>query len=203
MSFSTREFAAKMTMHDAYKVGSWWENKLGYEQRGRCMKCNQTETMEHILFECEEPGQSQVWRLVRRLWARKESEMPEPDFANMLVTPLLQIHGQNGTKSLGDARLMRIITTEAAHLIWRLRNERVIQREGNGSTSEREIRNRFLYAMNERLQMDLAALKKKKARKRGISTETVLKTWKGVIKNEGDLPEDWTGTTGFLVGIAS
>ncbi|KAK0477671.1 hypothetical protein IW261DRAFT_1338283, partial [Armillaria novae-zelandiae] len=179
----------------------YWDKQWPW--RGRCMKCNQTETMEHILFECEEPGQSQVWRLVRRLWARKESEMPEPYFANMLATPLLQIRGQNGTKSLGDARLMRIITTEAAHLIWRLRNKRVIQREGNGSTSEREIRNRFLYAMSERLQMGLAALKKNKARKRGISTETVLRTWKGVIKNEGDLPEDWAGTTRVLVGIAS
>ncbi|KAK0500541.1 hypothetical protein EDD18DRAFT_1329557 [Armillaria luteobubalina] len=43
-----------MTMHDAYKVGSWWENIPGYEQRGSRAKCNQTETMEHILFECEE-----------------------------------------------------------------------------------------------------------------------------------------------------
>ncbi|KAK0464007.1 hypothetical protein IW261DRAFT_1347495, partial [Armillaria novae-zelandiae] len=202
LSTSTRQFLW-MTMHNAYKIGSWWEDKPGYEQRSRCAKCNVTESMEHILFECEEPGQRQVWKLTQKLWAKKESELPDPSFANLLATPLIQLHGRKGTKLKGDTRLMRIMTSEAAHLIWRLRNERVIQREGTGSASEREIENRFLYSMTERLQTDLAAIRKGKARKRGISTESVLQTWKGVIKNEKGLPEDWTGTSGVLVGIAS
>ncbi|KAK0459915.1 ribonuclease H-like protein [Armillaria novae-zelandiae] len=202
LSTSTRQFLW-MTMHDAYKIGSWWEDKPGYEQRSRCTRCNVTESMEHILFECEVPGQSQVWRLTRKLWAKKESELPDPSFANLLATPLIHLHGREDTKLKGDTRLMRIVISEAAHLIWRLRNERVIRREGIGSASEREIENRFLYSLNERLQTDLAAIRKKKARKQGISMESVLQTWKGVIKNERGLPEDWTGTSGVLVGIAS
>ncbi|KAK0478652.1 hypothetical protein EDD18DRAFT_1443110 [Armillaria luteobubalina] len=191
-SMLTRQFLW-MTMHNAYKIGAWWEDKPG---------CNVMESMEHILFECEEPGQHQVWELTKKLWARKESELPDPSFANLLATPLIQLHRRNGTKLKGDTRLMRIVTTEAAHLIWHLRNERVIRREGNGSASEWEIKNRFLYSMNERLQTNLAAIRKKRVRKWGISTESVLRTWKGVIKNERDLPEDWTGIAGVLVGIA-
>ncbi|KAK0505575.1 hypothetical protein EDD18DRAFT_1316386 [Armillaria luteobubalina] len=189
-SMSTRQFLW-MTMHDAYKIGAWWEDKPGYEQRSRCARCNVTESMEHILFECEEPGQHQVWELTKSSGQGKNRNSPT------------QLHRRNGTKLKGDTRLMRIVTTEAAHLIWHLRNERVIRRKGNGSASEREIKNRFLYSMNERLQTDLAAIRKKRARKRGISTESVLRTWKGVIKNERDLPEDWTGIAGVLVGIAS
>ncbi|KAK0501387.1 hypothetical protein EDD18DRAFT_1066531 [Armillaria luteobubalina] len=60
-------------MRDAHKVGTWWENKPGYEQRGRCAICNQTESMEHILFECEAPEQSQVWKLTQKLWMRRKS----------------------------------------------------------------------------------------------------------------------------------
>ncbi|KAK0502693.1 hypothetical protein EDD18DRAFT_1063755, partial [Armillaria luteobubalina] len=165
--------------------------------------CNQTETMEHILFECEAPGQNQVWKLTQELWARKESKLPKLDFATLLATQFIKLNGRGETELQGDTRLAKIVITEAAHLIWRLRNERVIQREGNGTASDQEIRNKFLYAMNDRLQIDLASLKRKKQKKRGISTESVLRTWSGVVKNEQDLPEDWTGTAGVLVGMAS
>jgi ribonuclease HI len=37
----------------------------------------------------------------------------------------------------------------------------------------------------------------KKAIKKGL----VLKTWSKVIKNEENLPKDWTRETGVLVGI--
>ncbi|KAK0497100.1 hypothetical protein EDD18DRAFT_1160898 [Armillaria luteobubalina] len=142
--------------------------------------------MEHILFECEAPGQSQVWRLARELWRRKKSSFPDLSFADLLATPFLRLQDEN-----------------KKDLIWRLRNERVIQREGNQMATDREIENKLLYVLNDRLQMDLATLKKKKARKRGISKETILKTWGGMIKDERDLPEDWTGTAGVLVGMVS
>ncbi|KAK0459912.1 ribonuclease H-like protein, partial [Armillaria novae-zelandiae] len=192
-----------MTMHDAYKVGTWWENKPGYEQRGRCAICNQTESMEHILFECEAPGQSQVWKLTQKLWMRKKTRLPELNFADLLAIPFLRLQDENQKDLREDTRLARIVITEAAHLIWRLRNERVIQKEGNHMANDREIENKLLYVLNDRLQTDLATLKKKKAKKRGISKETVLKTWGGMIKDERDLPEDWTGTAGVLVGMAS
>ncbi|KAK0494668.1 hypothetical protein EDD18DRAFT_1310374 [Armillaria luteobubalina] len=120
-----------MTMHDTYKIGSWWEDKPGYEQQSRCASCNATDSMEHILFEWEEPDQCQ-------LWTKKESELPDPDFTSLLATPLIKLHGRDSTKlPEGDTRLMRI----------------------------QEIKNRFLYSMNERLQTNLAATRKKRARK--------------------------------------
>ncbi|KAG7443957.1 uncharacterized protein BT62DRAFT_306137 [Guyanagaster necrorhizus] len=35
---STRNFLS-MTMHDAYQVGSRWEDKPGYKQRETCARC--------------------------------------------------------------------------------------------------------------------------------------------------------------------
>ncbi|KAK0499067.1 hypothetical protein EDD18DRAFT_1024714, partial [Armillaria luteobubalina] len=87
----TRQFLW-MTMHDAYKIESW------------CAKCNVTESMKHIFFECEEPGQRQVWKLTEKLWARKESKLPNPSFANLLATSLVQLLGRNGAKLTGDTR---------------------------------------------------------------------------------------------------
>ncbi|KAK0492505.1 ribonuclease H-like domain-containing protein, partial [Armillaria luteobubalina] len=86
-------------------VGTWWENKPGYEQQGRCAICNQTESMEHILFECEAPGQSQVWRLARKLWRRKKSSFPDLSFADLLATPFLRLQDKNKKDLREDTRL--------------------------------------------------------------------------------------------------
>ncbi|KAJ7448876.1 hypothetical protein B0H11DRAFT_1743987 [Mycena galericulata] len=50
-----------MLIHDAYKVGYHWEKIPGSEHRGECNSCGVTESMEHILPQCREPGQTQVW----------------------------------------------------------------------------------------------------------------------------------------------
>ncbi|KAJ3834377.1 hypothetical protein F5878DRAFT_589510, partial [Lentinula raphanica] len=45
------QFFLWMTMHDAYKVGMYWEQIPGYEHRTNCQHCRVPETMEHILLE--------------------------------------------------------------------------------------------------------------------------------------------------------
>ncbi|KAJ6630752.1 hypothetical protein B0H10DRAFT_2336653 [Mycena sp. CBHHK59/15] len=55
-------------------------------------------------------------------------------------------------KDTGTTRLFRILVSESAHLIWRLRNERVIQEKD--AASDREIRNRWLKAINNRITLD-------------------------------------------------
>ncbi|KAL0563346.1 hypothetical protein V5O48_018723, partial [Marasmius crinis-equi] len=81
-----KDFAIKtryfmwMTMHDAYKVGEYWEGKENMEHRGTCSKCGVTENMEHILFECEATGQNEVWSIAQRLWNERHNapEWKEP-----------------------------------------------------------------------------------------------------------------------------
>jgi hypothetical protein len=65
-----REFLWKF-MHNAHKCGKFWDNIPGFEQRALCPACNEEETMEHILLECNAPGQNIVWKLTKELWLRK------------------------------------------------------------------------------------------------------------------------------------
>lgn len=53
--------------------------------------CGVMETIDHLLSECEAPGQSQIWALAESLWRKKGNV----------------------------ARLYRILVSESAHLIWR------------------------------------------------------------------------------------
>ncbi|KAF9028473.1 hypothetical protein BDZ89DRAFT_1092046 [Hymenopellis radicata] len=180
-----------MLMHDAYKVGSWWESKPGLEHRGKCEECGDTESMEHILFQCQAPGQRETWEMIGRLWQKKGSRLCELNFENLLASA-------DDEEITGDTRLLRIAITEAAHLIWRLRNERVIQNEAEHKLTKREIRNRLVYALNDRLQLDQAAIRKKKSTKHGgISPEAMMATWQGTIVNERDLPPTGPGKPGF------
>ncbi|KAF9021778.1 hypothetical protein BDZ89DRAFT_957202 [Hymenopellis radicata] len=123
-SKQVRFFLWMTIVHDAYKVGAWRENKPGYEHRTKCEECGSTETREHILFECTAPGQEEVWELVRKFWKQKTTELTNINFPNLLALAFANPINSREETVKGDASLHRIVVSEAAHLIWKLRNER-------------------------------------------------------------------------------
>ena len=127
-------------MHQAYMVGPAWRHLPGFEQRQTCAICNIKDNMEHILTECNALARQQIWNLARRTWphARQlwlninlglilgigclslpgnQPENPNKNRENMHPTP----------KKKATLRLLQIILSKAAHLIWVLQCERVIQ----------------------------------------------------------------------------
>lgn len=54
--------------------------------------------------------------------------------------------------------------------------------------------------INQRLDLD-KAMTNKKFETKTIPRKIVLQTWRNTLKNEKDLPEDWTNVRGVLVGI--
>ncbi|KAJ7651550.1 hypothetical protein DFH06DRAFT_1420002, partial [Mycena polygramma] len=72
---------------------------------------------------------------------------------------------------------------------------------GKEPASEREIHNRWLKTINNRLAMDSTLTNSQKWGKKAINKSLVLETWSKTLKNEVNLPKDWTWETGVLVGI--
>ncbi|KAH9851469.1 RnaseH-domain-containing protein [Lenzites betulinus] len=190
------------TMHDAYRVGSFWSNIRGFEQRALCPHCQVVETMGHILLDCEAPGRQLLWSLAEKILRKAAVTLPTPTLGMILGIPSLESPESNLQVKAGHTRLMRIVLSETAYLIWKTRCERVIEWEGEaGRThSDRELHNRWVATINGRLQMDMHRTRKQWKTRR-LSTETVLNTWKGTLLDEAALPEDWTGTAGVLVGM--
>ncbi|KAI0086102.1 hypothetical protein BDY19DRAFT_872308, partial [Irpex rosettiformis] len=95
----------------------------------------------------------------------------------------------------------RILMTESAHLIWKIRCERRIQRDGiDGRThTDTEILKRWYAAMNIRLRLD-CEMTKAKYNKKQLALDLVQQTWSGLLKNEERLPPVWANM-GFLVGM--
>jgi ribonuclease HI len=129
--------------------------------------------MEHILTQCQESGQKEVWDIASELWQMKTGKDLHPTIGQIMAGGIMK------QDNLGETRVHKILITESAHLVWRLRNEHVIQ--GSGSKSLVEIRNRWLKTINNRLDINCAmtnALKYEKALKVLLVKATWMKTLK-------------------------
>ncbi|KAJ7208383.1 hypothetical protein GGX14DRAFT_365484 [Mycena pura] len=145
-------------VHNAHKTAgtaNWKRPSLSVESEHRaiCRDCGVIESLEHILVSCESPGQRLIWKAAETLWLERELEWPEISLGTVLGCGLAEFRDDGGKIDRGAQRLYRILISEAAYQIWRLRNERVIDRDG-APASEEEIMNKFKFVINQRLQMD-------------------------------------------------
>ncbi|KAE9394273.1 hypothetical protein BT96DRAFT_1048432 [Gymnopus androsaceus JB14] len=148
-----------MTAHGGYKVGEYWNSIPGYETRGICQHCGTSESMEHILFECEAPGQKEIWEQTEKLWDNKPTPWIKPQFGILLSCGLTDFKDTDGNRIPGDSRLYRIVVSESAYLIWKMRNERVINERD--PLPSRGVINRWLWTINSRLGTDLVLTSRK------------------------------------------
>ena len=199
----TREFLWKC-IHNAFKIGKFWDNIPGYETRGTCAHCNVEESMEHILTECDAPGRTEVWALANELW-HKRSDSPIPtNYGAILGCGLTNFTKDQGKPDTGLNRLFRIIVSESMYLIWKIRCERAITWGNDPSKlhAPHEIHNKWLLSINSRLKIDSVQTNRKIFRKKVLDSKTVLKTWKKCLKDNIHNTKNWCGKTGVLVGIA-
>jgi hypothetical protein len=195
-----------MTANDAYMTGTHWlranfSDEL--KERAICRHDQKVEDMRHILLGCETPGQSLIWELTGNLLQKRihTQEWERPALGTIIGAGLAVIKTTNDKRKTGDERLWKILIAESAYLIWKMRCERVIQKD-NSPFSEKEIENRWSFVINERLQLD-RRMASGKYGKKGVSPKIVRATWQGLLYQEHKLPDDWVTNTGVLVGIES
>ncbi|CAK5280006.1 unnamed protein product [Mycena citricolor] len=184
-----------MLIHDGYKVGEHWKRIPGHEEKAHCSHCGEDtlESMKHILLECEATGQQEIWKLACKLWEMRTGSALEPTIGKIMACGAIQ------QEDASLSRLFRIIISESAHLIWRIRCERVIQEKDNASTTE--VESRWKKTINTRLLIDCKMTNAARYGKRSLKPSLVKKTWAKTLKNEVNLPDDWTKGGGVLVGI--
>ncbi|KAF8079074.1 hypothetical protein FPV67DRAFT_1467420 [Lyophyllum atratum] len=203
MIWSRRGYWLWMSLHDAYWIGSHWSKPSfapEIQERAICPHDGAVESMEHILTECESPGQREVWAQAGVLWARqREGAWSTPSYGDILGSPLAALTGEDGKPLSGSSRLFRILVVESAYLIWKLRCARVCGND-NRPFSSVEILNRWTKAMNDRFDLD-RALTDKKFGKKALSQKLVKRTWEKVVLHGTRLPDDWLGAPGVLVGM--
>ena len=190
-------------LHKTQKCGDYWLKIPGFEHRLNCPKCCIDESMAHILTECSVPGQKEIWNLASALWRKKHKVWPKiQNIGSITGCGLANFQNEEGRCRDGANRLYRILVSESAYLIWKLRCTRVIEL-GDDETSwpsKQEIHNRWIHGVNKRLALDQAMTNPCYGAK-ALDTLLVLHTWSGVLKNEASIPENWIRQPRVLVGI--
>lgn len=193
------------TTHNTYMVGEYWRKIRGCEDRGTCTTCDTTESMNHILTECNAPPTCLIWRHAQNLWPYSNIRWPEISIGTIIRCG--SIHLQMNNRPLNDnqlnterikqgpTRLLQILISEAAHLIWAMRCERVIQGKSHNAN---EIKEQWLHTINERLTIDKIQVTTIK-RNEGF-TKLVVKTWEQALEKECELLINWINNSEVLVG---
>ena len=194
-------------IHNTPMIGDFWFNIEGYQHRGRCEPCLATENMDHILIHCRAGHATRVWNLARKLWPYEDSSWPDISLGAILGSGCLtarttneqaNTHQADNTAALnprGAARLLQIIISEAAHLVWVLRCEHVIQ---EAQHTPEEVERRWLKVINRRLTDDkiTATIIKRDY----PFTQLVEATWEDALKKISSLPKGWIKNREVLVG---
>jgi ribonuclease HI len=194
-----RQFLFK-AMHGTQKVSPFWSHVRNFEDRGQCLHCNTTETMEHILLYCPQNPSELIWNLARNLWPYAPNLWPQLNLGTLLgcgsihlprEPHQLQIHAGNPPphrlrNHKGASRLLQILLSESMHLIWVLRCDRAIQ----GKThSISKVRKRWLCTINSRLTEDRIIATRIKCDKRYLNLAKA--TWKPALTAHGRSPNNW------------
>lgn len=197
-----RQFLFRM-MHQTPKVGGFWSKVPKWEHRQMCAPCQKVESLEHILVECNTGERRIIWQLTEQIWPHEHIPFPEISFGIILgcgaISPPAPPTSDDVTsprkKNRGARRLLQILISEAAHLIWVLRCERVIQ---GTEHSNPEIEKRWLSIINKRLIDD--KITATIIRRTITHIRLTRATWEAILMKAGDLPDKWMTNEEVLVG---
>ncbi|KAJ7668756.1 hypothetical protein DFH06DRAFT_982886 [Mycena polygramma] len=200
ISRQIRNFLWK-SMHGAHRIGKFWLNIPDMDDRAQCQHCGGLEDMEHILVHCSRPGRHEIWELAKKLWLMKHKLWPIVSLGSILGAGLATFEDDENKKMPNTARLYRILMTESMYLIWKIRCEVVIGNDGAQKTPT-EIHNRWVAALNERLEIDRNLTNQMRFGKQySLAPSLVLETWRGTLKDEDKSPDRWLSEPEVLVGI--
>jgi hypothetical protein len=200
-----RQFLFKL-IHGTQKIGEFWSHIRGYEDREICGTCQHTESMEHILTSCQEPTRQIIWDLAKNFWPHENEQWPIINLGTILgcgnlhmrsdedqARPAGNIAPRKSTKS--ESKLLQILVSESAYLIWAIRCERVIQEKWLDAN---KISAKWHRTINKRLTEDRLIATEIKRSKYVIGQ--LRNTWEKALKKHREIPETWIYHNEVLVG---
>ena len=55
-------------LHGTLKIGNYWLRIPSHKEKAYCKECQNLETLNHILFECQIEGREEIWDMAEKLW---------------------------------------------------------------------------------------------------------------------------------------
>ena len=106
--------------------------------------------MDHVLLRCRAGVRGTAWKLANDIWARRSRTEIPTTLGDILGCGLAAFETE-GEPDKGKGRLLHILVSERAHLVWRLRNDRRIRDDEGLAQSMNEVYNRWMSTINKRI----------------------------------------------------
>ena len=136
------------------QIGQFWDDIPQHTHRACCASCNTfPESLDHILINCDNDAVTTVWSVVRQTWTSSFGPWPNIQLGLIIGcgSTALPLKNNVSLTHTGPSRLLRILISESAHLIWVLRCERTIQGLRHSTST---IKSRWLDKINHQLRLD-------------------------------------------------
>ncbi|KAH9971888.1 ribonuclease H-like domain-containing protein [Russula compacta] len=78
-------------LHNAYMIRERWMHIPNFKLRALCSVCRETETMQHILLECNAIACHIVWHMAKELWPHDPQEWPDITIGTILVGHMIWV----------------------------------------------------------------------------------------------------------------
>ncbi|KAK0209771.1 hypothetical protein IW262DRAFT_1450721 [Armillaria fumosa] len=190
--------------------------------KGLCARAGMTTrastdvTLDRIATTIEEinglgPTHENIWRSIwSYLWKSIQGTFKiggfwdklGPQYANRVNCPKCRVI-ETMEHILIDCEIEGIVMTEATHLIWKIQCQYRITRTDNEQAwhLNSEVVNLWNRMINKRLVVDRLSTNHQHHGMRAINRRLVLRTWRGTLKDEKALLEDWINHNRVLVGM--
>ncbi|KAF8329330.1 uncharacterized protein EI90DRAFT_2923936, partial [Cantharellus anzutake] len=189
------------THHKCLKIGNYWMRIPKYEHHSKCKHCQQTETIDHILFKCPQNHGKRLWAIAKVICDRRKITWPTNlNVSHVMAAPIARINTTIGQLKNGKTRLFRIVVLECAWQVWKARCCRVMN-PNRPLTTLKEVTNTFQAGLNEKLQQDIMSTCCKRFSHKALPAKLVLHTWSGNLQEEERFPDSWLHSSRVLVGI--
>ncbi|TFK80466.1 hypothetical protein K466DRAFT_637231, partial [Polyporus arcularius HHB13444] len=144
-------------------------------------------------------GQELIWSSLRDVWSHTGADWKEPSWGTTIGAACAVFKSEQGARKTSTEKLWCILATEAVHLVWKLRCERVIQRDG-AEFARQEVVNRFYSTLESRLNLDRRTAARARGKK-ALKPQEVDQIWRPILECSDNLPPKWVVDNGVLVGI--
>ncbi|KZV98593.1 hypothetical protein EXIGLDRAFT_700811 [Exidia glandulosa HHB12029] len=208
LSRNVRNFLWK-ALHGGHKIGNYFTNMPApWCDYAICPLCEETETLQHILFECRSAETQTIWQLARDFLSPRLDEWPSLEVGSVLGCPLLEVKNDDNKTDHGLSRALRIVISESAFLIWKIRCERRIEYEDHPddyyyyyySPTAEEVTGRWNAIINQRIAHDRRLTNKRRYKNKALNEDLVLDTWYALLDLADNVPANWIRHPGVLVG---
>ena len=162
-------------IHNKIRCGKYFRHIPGWQDKQICV-CGELEEPQHILLECQQRHQQEIWNRAKEIWEKTEPNDTIPDPSMGLIRGFALVKKGTSRKTQRyKTRKYQILMAQAIWTIWKLRCESIFEER---IITKEEYKNRYEAAIRTEIKKDITDIERteeKTAKKR--KENNLIKTW--------------------------